>query len=34
MQRLADYTLGLLIVLSHLVLISLGERRRAGDHAR
>jgi hypothetical protein len=27
MRRLADYTLGLVIVLSHLVLISLSERR-------
>ncbi len=28
MRWIADYTLGLLIVLSHLVAISLEERRR------
>jgi hypothetical protein len=27
MRAIADYTLGLIIVLSHLVLVSLEERR-------
>lgn len=29
MRRIADYTLGLVIVLGHLVLISLEDARRA-----
>lgn len=31
MRRIADYTLGLLIVVSHLVMASLAERRRLVD---
>jgi hypothetical protein len=32
MRALADYTLGLVIVLSHLVRMSIEERRQLGAH--
>lgn len=32
MRRMADYTLGLVIVVAHLVMIAVGERRQAGSY--
>lgn len=31
MSKLADYTIGVVIVLVHLVMVSVGERRRLGQ---
>lgn len=32
MRRLADYTVGSVIVVVHLIAIAIAERRRLGDY--